>query len=178
MWVMQQVVEVLALGCDMECSLIPLRGVMGILHPLLSKMGFFLCSWVFRFTLCWKKSNWLQTLTGQVSTNSKKHWSRVWMHIYHLLTCRENNMWKCKLLCVLKQWNLKWLSCSMACKHPQPANATTSYSRLPLFTTVGAHSCSWVCQEADMWASWLGGGQRALLMDLSTKFLRSKVTAE
>lgn len=47
---MQQVVEVLALGCDMECSLIPLRGGHGdgpILHPLLSKMGLFLCSWVF-----------------------------------------------------------------------------------------------------------------------------------
>lgn len=42
--------------------------------------------------------------------------------------------------------------------------------RFPLFTTVGGHSCSWVCQEVDMWASWLGGGQQTLVMESSTKF--------
>ena len=50
-------------------------------------------------------------------------------------------------------------------------SAEASYSRCPLFTTAGARSCSWRCQEADMWASWLGGGQQVLVMELSTKFL-------
>lgn len=47
---------------------------------------------------------------------------------------------------------------------------STIFWHLAPLTTAGAHSCSWVCQGADMWASWLGGGQQALVRELSTKF--------
>lgn len=39
-----------------------------------------------RFTLCWKKTNWLQTLPGGAGRH-QEHWSRVPMHICRLLTC-------------------------------------------------------------------------------------------
>lgn len=82
-------------GCDVKCSLIPLGGWVswGWVYsspPFLSewdsmKLGI-------RFTLCWKKSNWLQTLASQVVTNSKN--TGVECECISA-TCREN-MDSCK----------------------------------------------------------------------------------
>lgn len=49
-----------------------------------------------------------------------------------------------------------------------------TYLCCPFFTTAGARSCSWACQGSDTLASWLGGGQRVLAMESSTRSLRTK----
>lgn len=80
--------SVLALGVDMECSLIPWRrrGAWGwaYLSPPSIKNGpfsmkllfyYYRYYYFFKFTLCWKKSNWLQTLASAGPTIRKKHWS-------------------------------------------------------------------------------------------------------
>lgn len=87
MWDMQQVWIGAGAGCDMECSLIPwmvVGGVMGMslfVTPFYQNGPFsyevvvfyyYRYYYFFKFTLCWKKSNWLQTLASAGPHHSQK----------------------------------------------------------------------------------------------------------
>lgn len=63
------------------------------------------------------------------------------MHIYHLLICGDN---------MYRQNINRRVRFKM--EEDNQKTVKKSYSRVPPLTTAGAHSCSWVSQEADMWA--------------------------
>lgn len=151
-----------------RCSLIPLRRGDGdgpILCPLSLWMGLFLCSWVLDSHYAGRRVTGGRRWQGRSSPIAKN--TGVECECISAVsrpaerTARRNRTFRSA--CDFNELSERLLN-----------DVHASYSRFPLFTTVEERSCSWVCREAGKWPSWLGGGQQELVMELSTRFLRSR----
>lgn len=169
MWDMQQAVEVLALGViGVECSLIPLRGVMWMglyFAPLSLWMGLILCSWVLDSHYAGRRVTGGRRWQGRSSPIAKNTGVEC--------ECISTVPWPVER--TTRRNKTVRSACAFSELYCLRYYLTVSmhHTHASLFTTVGEHSCSSECQEAGKWPSWLGGGRQELVMELSTRFLRS-----